>query len=343
MDWSRTYSCRWRVHRVDPATWADGEVLRGVDSVSVTRDATGDAPLVDSGSVAVTGATVPRGWYRVVLLAEQDGATERVELVTFELAGSGGSVDHGVPTDTLVARSVLHPASVLELSPGQYAPAGADGAEYAAELLRLNCVAPVAVDGAGFALASPVVPQQGASALDLAWQVARAGGYRIATDGDGTIRVGPVPTEPSLLLDLAHAALLQPKVDYSEDLADVPNRFTVWEGAWRAQAVNDDPASPTGFPQVGYWVDASDSNPVRVDGETLDAYAARRLSELSVVRRERTYRRKWWPGVRPGDLVRGSLASVRLDGDMRVERQSMACGAGVTVTERASMEVSTWT
>lgn len=343
MDWSRTLSCRWRVHRVDAATWADGEELRGVDAVSVVRDATGDAPLVESGTVTVTNADVPRGWYRVVMLAQQDGATERVELATFELARTGGSVDHGVPTDTLTARSVLHPASVLELSPGQYAPAGSDGAEYAAGLLRLNCVAPVVVDGPGFALAAPVVPAQGASALDLAWQVARAGGYRIAIDGDGTIRVGPVPTEPALLLDLAHAALLQPKVDYSDDYGDVPNRYRVWEDAAYAEAVNDDPTSPTSRPSVGYWVDASDSNPVRVDGETLDAYAARMLAELSVVRRERTYRRKWWPGVRPGDVVRGSLASVRLDGDMRVERQSLSCGAGVTVTERAVMEVSTWT
>ena len=343
MDWSRSYAAHWRVHRVNPATWADGEQVGGIDSVAVTKDGTGDVPLIDSGSVSATNADLPRGWYRIVMIAEQGGDVERVELATLELVRTGGSVDHGVPTDSVTARSVLYPASVYQLSPGQYAPAGSDGAEYAAQLLRLNCVAPVVVEGRGFALAHNVVPEQGASALDLAWQVARAGGYRISTDGHGTIRVQPIPTDPALSLDLAHAALLQPKVDYAEDYGDVPNRFKVWEGALFAQAVNTDLSSPTGYPSVGYWIDESENNPVRVDGETLDAYAARMLAERSVVRRERTYRRKWWPGVVPGDLVRGSLASVRLDGDLRVERQSFACGAGITVTERAVMEVRTWT
>lgn len=343
MDWSRSYAARWRVHRVNPDTWADAEAVAGIDSVAVTRDATGDAPLIDSGSVTVTNATLPRGYYRIVMLAEQDGARERVELATLELVRTSGSVDHGVPTDSVTARSVLYPASRCELSPGQYAPAGADGAAYAARLLRLNCVAPVVVDGDGFPLASNVVPEQGTTALGLAWQVVRAGGWQISIDGDGTIRIGPKPTDPALLLDSAHAALVEAKVDYADAYDGVPNRFRVWDGAAYAEATNTDPDSPTSRPSVGYWIDASEVNPTRVMGETLDGYARRMLSELSVVRRERTYRRKWWPNVRPGDVVRGSLVSVRLDGDMRVERQSLACGAGVTVTERAVMEVSTWT
>lgn len=343
MDWSRSYAAHWRVYAVNTATWADGELVRGIDSVSVTRDATGDVPLVDSGSVSVTNANIPRGYYRVVMVAEQDGEIERVEVATLELVRTGGSVDHGVPTDSVDARSVLYPASTYELSPGQYAPAGSDGAEYAASLLRLNCVAPVVVEGDGFTLASGVVPEQGASALDLAWQVVRAGGYRIATDGHGTIRVEPMPAEPALLLDRASAALLQPKVDYADDCTDVPNRYRVWEGANYAEAVNTDPSSPTSYVQVGYLIDESENNPVRVGGETLSSYATRMLKERSVVRRERTYHRKWWPNVGPGDVVRGSLASVRLDGDLRIERQQYACGAGIDVTERAVMEVSTWT
>ena len=105
---------------------------------------------------------------------------------------------------------------------------------------------------------------------------------------------------------------------------------------------NEDAASPTSRQQVGYWIDESERNPTRIGGETLDAYARRRLSELSTVRMERTYKRKWWPEVYPLDVARASLASVRLDGDLRIERQSLECGAGITVTERAVKEVSTW-
>ena len=342
LDWQRSYSSAWRVYRVNVETWADGDRVDGIDSITVTRDATGDAPLMESGTVTVTNAAIPRGWYRIAMVATQDGATERVDVATLELVRNGGKTDHGVPTDSVTARSVLYPASTLELSPSQYAPAGSDGAAYAAALLRLNCVAPVEVVGGGFPLADNVVPSEGESALSVAWRVVDAGGHVIRITGDGTIRVMPRPTAPAITLDGASASLLLPSVDYGDTYDGVPNRFTVREGANRVTVTNEDAASPTSHQQVGYWIDESERNPTRVGGETLDAYARRRLAELSVVRMERTYRRKWWPEVYPLDVVRASLASVRLDGDMRVERQSLACGAGITVTERAVMEVSTW-
>lgn len=342
LDWKRSYSSTWRVYRVNPETWADAERVEGIDSITVTRDATGDAPLMESGTVAATNATIPRGYYRVAMLAEQDGTTERVDVATLELVRSGGKLDHGVPSDSITARSVLYPASVLELSPSQYAPAGSDGAEYAARLLRLNCVAPVEVVGAGFPLASHVVPEEGESALSVAWRVCEAGGHVIRIMGNGTIRVMPMPTEPTVTLDGTGASLLLPSVDYGDTYDGIPNRLTVREGANRVIATNEDAGSPTSRQQVGYWIDKSERNPTRVGGETLDAYARRRLAELSTVRMERTYKRKWWPEVYPLDVARASLASVRLDGDLRIERQSLECGAGITVTERAVKEVSTW-
>ena len=342
LDWQRSYSSTWRVYRVDPETWADGERAEGIDSITVTKDATGDAPLMESGTVTVTNADLPRGYYRVAMVAMQDGAVERVDVATLELVRGKGTVDHGVPTDTVTARSVLYPASTLELSPSRYAPAGSDGAEYAAALLRLNCVAPVEVVGAGFPLAGNVVPEEGESALSVAWRVCEAGGHVIRITGNGTIRVMPRPTAPAVTLDGTSASLLLPSVDYGDAYDGVPNRLTVIEGANRVTVTNEDEGSPTSRQSVGYWIDENERNPTRVGGETLDAYARRRLSELSVVRMERTYKRKWWPEVYPNDVVRASLASVRLDGDLRIERQSLECGAGITVTERAVKEVSTW-
>lgn len=342
LDWQRSYSSAWRVYRVNVETWADGDRVDGIDSITVTRDATGTAPLMESGTVTVTNAKIPRGWYRIAMVAEQDGTRERVDVATLELVRSGGTTDHGVPTDSVTARSVLYPASTLELSPSQYAPAGSDGAEYAARLLRLNCAAPVEVVGGGFPLAGNVVPKDGESALSVAWRVCDAGGHVIRITGSGTIRVMPRPTTPALELDGAGASLLLPSVDYGDAYDGVPNRLTVTEGTNRVTVTNEDAASPTSRQQVGYWIDESERNPTRVGGETLDAYARRRLAELSTVRMERTYKRKWWPEVYPLDVVRASLASVRLDGDLRIERQSLECGAGITVTERAVKEVSTW-
>lgn len=343
MDWRRSYASEWRVYRVNPDTWADGERVEGIDSITVTRDGTGGAPLMESGTVSATNATIQRGYYRLVMVAAQDGARERVDVATLELVRNSGKTDYGVPTDSITARSVLYPASTLELSPSQYAPQGSDGAEYAAQLLRLNCVAPVIVDGDGFPLASNVVPEDGQKALEVAWAACKAGSYVIRVLGDGTIHVMPSPTEPALTLDEANATLLQPSVDYSDTYDGIPNRYKVTEGGARVVVTNTDPDSPTSYQSVGYWIDKSESSPTRIGGETLDAYARRRLAELSTVKQERTYKRKWWPDTYPFDLVHGSLASVRLDGDLRIERQSLSCGAGITVTERAYMEVSTWT
>ena len=99
---------------------------------------------------------------------------------------------------------------------------------------------------------------------------------------------------------------------------------------------------PRAPPAGGYRHDVVDTSPVRVGGETLAAYCARRLEEESVVLDTRIYRREYWPGVVPGDLVLGSLAGDGLDGLMRVRRQSLTCQQGIVVEEEAQREVGTW-
>jgi hypothetical protein len=119
----------------------------------------------------------------------------------------------------------------------------------------------------------------------------------------------------------------------------VPNRFTALERGEMATAVNET-GSPASRDARGYWHDETDDAPKRVNGETLAAYAARRLEELSIVPDERTYTREWWPGVLPGSVVRGSMEG--LSGDMRVESQEIECSHGLTVQEAASREVYAW-
>ena len=76
--------------------------------------------------------------------------------------------------------------------------------------------------------------------------------------------------------------------------------------------------------------------------ETLTAYAQRRLEEESMVYDVRTYTREWWPDIFPFSVVRGSLASVDLDGDLRVVSQTLTCGLGITVEEQSRRETYTW-
>lgn len=349
IDWSRGYSATYRVFEVNPATWADGQMLGGVTRAEVSRDASGDAPTIESGTIELDrpwdADDMGERYLRVAMSAVQDGERQRVDMCTLLCMQASDTVRAGVSHATATGRSVLWPASRRCLERGSYAPAGANGAELAASMLDAALVCPVEVDGSGFALSQNVVFELGSTVLDCAWSLLRAGNHELSVDGRGRVTIRRVPTEPALELTRTGARLVMPGVERERDMAGVPNRYIAIEGALTERAVNDDPNSPVSTVTRNYVVDPDsgiDESPTRVDGETLHAYCERRLAELSVVRYERTYTREWWPDVGPGDVVRGSMAREGLDGDMRVESQQIDIGCGLKVTERSCREVALW-
>lgn len=344
IDWTRGYSCEWRVLRVDPATWTDAMVVPGFVSATVTRETDGTMERTAMELTARPDEEFAEGWYRLSMLALQDGTTERADVSTMWCSVTEDAYARGATTRSVEGRSPLWPVASQAMPIGSYAPAGSDGAAWVAQRIAERTPAPVVVRG-GFALDTHVVFEQGATALDACRQVLDAGGYVLMLDGDGTITICEPPDEPALVLDSAGARLLQPEADRKADWTEVPNRYVAALGSRVAEAVNVDVASPTSIAARGFVVDAPnspDTSPVLVGGETLDAYCARRLSELSTVGEEHSYKREWWPGVSPGSLVRGSLASVGIDGDMRVTSQQLGCGRGIVVEETAEREVRSW-
>lgn len=341
IDWTRGYRAQWRAWRVDEGTWADGEPVAGVTGLEVERTLDGDAPPLESGMVSLDlgrEGSWAGGYVRFAMLAMQGVETERVDVCTLlfpSVADDGDKVD-------VDGMSVLYPASCERLRAGTYAPAGVDAAEYAARLLRGSIRAPVEAI-VGTELGDAVVFDAGCTVLEAAWSVLSACNLTMRIGGDGSVSVGPMPTRPALVLDAANARLLHPDVQKDPiDWSGVPNRYTAIDGASVAEAANDDPASPTSHAARGWWADVVDTGPVRIGGETLQAYCERRLAEESVAHVVRTYDREWWPDVRPGDLVRASRRTMGVDGDMRVRRQSLSCGRGVVVSEEARMEVASW-
>ena len=341
MDWGRNYTASWSVHRVHAATWAESDRLARISSASVERTRDG---LLESGSLEAVmdvGAEFEPGYYRIVLVAEQDGMRTREEIATLYCASTGSEVERGREVVSIEGRSVLYPASVRRLLAGTYAPKGVDGAQYAAEMLRGCLAAPIDVSG-GFTLSEHVVFELGRTALEAARAILDAGNHIMQVDGHGTVRIMPKPSEPAIELSNANARLLLPKVSRKLDLTGVPNVYLARDGGMQAVAVNDDPASPTSTVARGYEHDVTDSAPRPVDGESLAEYARRKLAEASVVEDAVTYTREWWPGVHPGSLARCSLPGWGIEGDLRVVKQSLTLGMGVTVLEQASKEVRTW-
>ena len=341
-DWTGGYSAEWRVSYVDPDTWDETGPVEGVRSVSIERGYGESAPLLESATMEVDGEWgVQERWVRISMVANQ-GGRERVDVATMLFAAASTRMQQRSPTSTVTGWSVLKPASDAILPIGSYAPIGVDIAERAAELLRSCVAAPVEVDGKGPKLNDHMVFDPGMTVLEAVWAILGAGRWCVQIDGMGVVHILPMPTEPALDLDKAHAALLMPGVDDDLDLSDVPNRYTVIDGANVAVASNTDEDSPVSITVRHRIVDAYDDSPVLVGGESLESYAARKLAEASTVMRSRRYTREWWPGVLPYSVVRGGIAEVGLDGDMRVVAQSLVCGRGVTVTETATQEVRLW-
>ena len=339
IDWGVGYSSSWRMMEVDRATWADLEEVPDVSAMAVER---GDGQLVESGTANVTlpiGEDFGERYCRIEMLAEQDGEAERVAVATLLFSPVSDEASHGRADASLEGRSVLAPAADEVLLAGTTVPKGSDGAAEAARLLRGCCHCPIVVDGA-FTLDDDVVFAEGTTTIEAVWMLLDAAQWTLMIEGDGTVHVCPKPTTPELDLDLAHASLLGTSVMTDSELWKLPNRYIAIDGDRVAIAVNDDPDDPISVASRGRYVDMVESSPKCVNGETLQAFAERMLSEETRSTCSKSYTREWWPDVYLCSVVRGGIASIGLEGTMRVTQQSIKCGAGALVTETA--EVLRW-
>lgn len=337
MDWTKSYTSTWRVFRVNRKTWADGEMLKKVDSASISR--TADGRTLESGSLEVSGE-FNTDYYRIVMTAKQGGEIERVDIATLLFEVKGGQIDFGRTAHSIDGFSVLHPAETTAVTIGEYAPAGVDGVQYAKELLESAINAPVETEGS-FTLNGHVVHELGSSVIDAVWAVLDAGGYIIQIDGRGVVHIRPKPTEPTLRITNSSIGMLTNGIDFESDMSDIPNRYIVIDDDNNVVIVeNNDPESIVSTVSRGYFVDMVDTSPTPVNGKTLQEYAQDKLKELSIMKDERTYTREYAPDVYLYSLVRASING--LQGDLRVESQSINCGKGITVNEKASREIALW-
>ena len=335
IDYGKGYSSTWSLVKVDPKTWAGCGEIYGLLSASVERDASSE--LLESGSAQFDSEVSEGEFYgRLEMLAEQDGEIERHAIATLLFSPGDSTASRNGVVAEYTGRSVLAPAADRVLLTGSYAPAGVDGAQYAAALIAKCTPAPVTVEG-GFTISDNYVFAQGTTHLEAARELLDGANWAIRITGGGAVSIGPKPQDPSLVLDSAHASLLGTEVGVNGSMESIPNRYIAVDGDRRATAVDESPDNPTSYAVRGRYVDVYDESPQLCNGEGLEAYAARKLREAVESIETRSYTREWWPDVTCGDLVIGSLASVGLDCSMRVKTQSVQIGRGALVTEEAEV------
>ena len=164
--------------------------------------------------------------------------------------------------------------------------------------------------------------------------------FTMHIDGRGVVHIHPMSTTPDLTINSSSIGLLSNGIDFSADMSEIPNRYIVIEDEHITIATNDDPESIVSTVSRGYFVDNVDTSPTPVNGKTIIEYANDKLHELSIMKDERTYTREYAPNVHLYSLVRASIDG--LQGDLRVASQSIDCGNGIKVTERASREIPLW-
>lgn len=339
IDFSRAYKGTLALRPVDRQTWSSGAPLEGLVSASVERDCTDEYPLLEAGSVELdmgVWESFPEGWYRIEMLAEQGGAVERHPIATLLMSSSQSSIDRSLQTAKIEGSSVLKPAADRLMLTGTYAPKGCDGAQYAAGILRECTPAPIEVEGS-FTLDEHAVFGAGISYLQAAWTILKAADWCMRITGDGTIVISEKPTEASLELDTEGRALMLPGAERSADLSEVPNRYYAVDGDEVGEAVNDQ-GTETSIQARGRYVDYIDESPVKVNGETMTAYARRKLQEMSTVTTEFSYTREFAPDLTCFDVLAGRVEEFGMEGGFRVLKQSLDCKAGITVSETLGRE-----
>lgn len=338
VDYAQSYNATWSLRLIDKSSWTPIGTVANVASFSVDRDGTDNVPLLETGSVEIDvplGFEFESGWYQIAMKLDQGFAgQEIVPVATLWFEAVRGMVTADRDTVRADGRSVLYPASTTVLERGEYVPKGVDGASYCAGLLRGCIPAPVNVEGK-FTIEDYYVFKDKTNVLEAVWTLLDAGDFCIQIDGDGTVNVRKRPTAVSLELGKAHASMLGSSYEYTKDFSAIPNVYIAIDGEQTAKAVNDDPMSKTSTVSRGFDVTVVDTSPMRVNGETLQSYADRKLYEArTMVETVRVYSREYWPGVVPFSKVRWYEPD-GLSQDQTVRSQTLTLGYGIVVKETA--------
>ena len=339
MDFRRPYTARWRVMRVDEDTWQGISELSGAVSATVSRDCTDSVPLLESASIEVDlDAAFEEGYYRIEAICTQDGGAEVVPIATLLLSEGPGKLNRGIRTASLDGTSVLQPAADERFDHGSYAPKGADGAMVAARILSSVCKAPVETVGR-FTLSDNIVYDLGASYLEGVWAILNSAGWCIRISEDGTIRICEKPSRPADDAPVIAPDIIFPEIGTEPSYSSVPNVYIAIDGEQRAEAVNDDPASRTSTVARGRRIVTVDTSPSKVNGESLPAYARRRLAELRTITSVKySYKREYHPGIVPFDVLLAQIPGYGIDGQFRVMSQTVTLAQGITIDEKSGIE-----
>lgn len=333
MIWSDGFSASYYITLVDPKTWRDvGRMEITGGSVSRSPDGLMQSADLDMTELPDNG----EAWIRIWLDAEQ-GGVEHVPLFTGLTSAPARGIDGRRESFQVECYSVLKPADDVLTERGYYVAAEVPAPQAAARLLRVGA-APVEVEAVSNPprLTESVVAEDGETNLTLARKILDAVGWRIRIDGIGTIRIEPDRDAVVATFDLTANDVIEMSLSDECDWYSCPNVFRAISGDMSAIARDDNPESPLSTVSRGREIWEEETSVTLGTNESLAAYSFRRLKELQSPARTAKYKRRFYPDVNVGDLVRINHPEIGIDGLFRIKSQDMDLTYGCRTSETAS-------
>lgn len=220
-------------------------------------------------------------------------------------------------------------------------------------LIRENARAPVVHAECSHPLNADFVADIDDSWLSYLGDLLSVANYEFLLDEQGRILFAPkqdiASLQPVWTYNDDNSSILYPELRMNHDLYGIPNVVEIMysgeHGRLYAQAINDDPNSPTSTVRRGRKIVYRETKPNLVGIPTqaqIDELAEQTLRALSSVEYTINYSHGYCP-VRVGDCVRLNYTRAGIkDIKAKVISQSISCGSGCKVTETAVFTNKLW-
>ena len=331
MDWRKGFSSRYYISIVDKNTWRDinrieitgGSIKRSLGDLRQSAD----IKVVDYQE---TGEPLIRVW----LDAKQDDSSSHTPLFTGLATTPGRDINGMLINQTLQCYSVLKPAADVLLPRGWYVAADMNAVSQIVNLLKVT-KAPVEIleNTSDLTLKQAVIAEQNETNLSMIEVLLSVINWRMTIDGYGTIKLGPYPTEPSVVFDSIDNDILEPSLSDDYDWYDCPNVFRAVADDTSAVAKDEDPNSPFSIQNRGREIWAEETSCLLNENETLAGYARRRLKELQQVGRVVNYTRRFIPDLNIADVIRLNYPAQGLIGNFVITNQTIELSFGAKISE----------
>ena len=351
IDWTRSMKQTFEFYTVDPGTWMDDKKITNVESCTIVRDL--DSETKGSASLTCESDYTDK-YVRVYLVATQDLTKYRFVLGTHiyqtpsrSFNGSRNSMAQEGYTPLIELKEKCPPL-------GYAINRGQNILDVAGIILSDNVRAPFIKQLSLDNLADNFIANVDDTYLTFLTDLIANANYILDVNANGSVsfmkdqeadKLQPVWTYTD-----DNSSILLPDVTIERDLYGIPNvvevLYSVGDANYiYAEAVNDDPGSPTSTVSRGRRVVYRETSPDVPEGITEDSlndYAKHILKEKSTLEFTVQYSHGYCP-VKVGDCVRLNYRRAGLNGiNAKVIRQSIKCETSCQVDEVAVYTKSFW-